>query len=302
MLWRRKRVGLALGGGGARGIAHIGILRVFEAHSIPIDLLVGTSIGALVGGAFASGVETHRMEEMLEEFLESPVFQDSALNSIKEIQASKKLSLTQKIQAFFKNRYVLAQAMFRPGMLQTEDFQDMVDFFLPDIQIEDTLIPFRAVSTDLISGQAVVISRGPIRKAVMASCAVPGAVAPFAQDDLLLSDGGIVAMVPAAIARQEGAQFVVAVGVNSAIYSEDDFTSAMDVYVRANHITSFHFEEQMLKQADLVIRPRVGGLHWTEFFLAKDLVKEGERAANEKLRILRKNLPPLRRWTFLRPS
>lgn len=91
-IWKRKHLGLALGGGGARGIAHIGVLRVFEEESIPIDILVGTSIGALVGGAYASGLGTFELEKKTEEFLDSPTFQDSALKSINEIQTGQNLS------------------------------------------------------------------------------------------------------------------------------------------------------------------------------------------------------------------
>jgi NTE family protein len=283
MIWRRKRIGLALGAGGARGLAHIGVFRAFEDESIPVDLIAGSSIGALVGAAFASGITSHEMDAMVRKFLESPTFQDSALKSIKEVQDSKSFTLTQKIQAFFKNRIILAQAMFRPGVLHADDFQAMIDFFLPDIKVEDLKIPFVAVATDLISGYPVVLSEGSLRKAVMASCAVPGAVPPVREDDRLLSDGGIVSFVPTLIARKRGAEFVVAVTVGSEIHARDEVKSAMDVYVRAADITSFHLEQENLKQADVIIRPKVGNLHWTDFLLAEDLISEGEKAARESM-------------------
>ncbi len=297
MIWRRKRIGLALGGGGARGLAHIGVFRAFETESIPIDFIAGTSIGALVGACFAAGMKSRELEEVLNRFLESPTFQDSALKSIKEMQASKRLSLTQKIQAFFKNRIMLAQAMFRPGILHAEDFQAMIDYFVPDIQIEELLIPFVAVATDLISGYPVVLSRGPLRKAVMASCAVPGAVPPVKDDGRLLSDGGIASPVPTLVAREQGAEFVVAVTVDSQIKARDEIGSAMDVYVRAAEIMSFHVEQEKLRQADAVIRPNVGDLHWTDFEQATDLIREGERAVLENLGDVKRALPLWKRWS-----
>jgi len=297
MIWRRKRIGLALGGGGARGLAHIGILRAFETQSIPIDLIAGTSIGALVGAAFASGMESRELEEVLNRFLESPTFQDSALKSIKEMQANKRLSLTQKIQAFFKNRIILAQAMFRPGILHAEDFQAMIDYFVPDIRIEELGIPFVAMATDLISGYPVVLSRGSLRKAVMASCAVPGAVPPVKDDGKLLADGGIASLVPTLVARERGAEFVVAVTVDSEIRARDEIGSAMDVYVRAAEIMSFHLEQEALKQADAVIRPNVGSLHWTDFEQATDLIREGERAALDNMKNVKRAFPLLKRWS-----
>jgi NTE family protein len=295
MIWRRRRIGLALGAGGARGLAHIGVFRAFEDESIPVDLIVGSSIGALVGAAFASGITAREMDEMVSDFLESPTFQNSALKSIKEVQASKSFTLTQKIQAFFKNRFILAQAMFRPGVLHTDDFRAMIDFFLPDIKVEDLKIPFVAVATDLISGYPVVLSEGSLRKAVMASCAVPGAVPPVRDDDRLLSDGGIVSFVPTRIARKQGAEFVVAVTVGSESQARDEMKSAMDVYVRAADITSFHLEQEHLKQADVIIRPKVGNLHWTDFLLAEDLISEGEKAARESMPAVKRALPFFRR-------
>jgi NTE family protein len=294
-----KRIGLALGGGGARGLSHIGVLRVFETEAIPIHVLVGTSIGALIGAAYAAGYGTLEIERRFETFLESDLFLDSALKTIKEVQASRKLSLTHRFQAFFKNRYLLAQALFRPGLLHTDDFQPMIDFFLPDVGVQDTRIPFRAVATDLVSGEPVVISRGPIRQAVMASCAVPGAVPPLEHEGMLLSDGGIIHMVPTEVARQEGAQFVVAVGVTHGLLSEDEMGSAVDIYVRSANIMSYHMEQKMLKAADVAIKPRSGPLHWTDFDLARELIREGDRATREKLPEIRRALSikqKLGRW------
>lgn len=295
MIWRRKRIGLALGGGGARGLAHIGVLRAFEEESIPIDVIAGTSIGALVGGVFASGISSSEMIELVDSFLESPTFQDSALKSIKEAQESKRLSLTQKIQAFFKNRIILAQAMFRPGILHAEDFQAMINYFLPDIDVEELKIPFVAMATDLISGYPYAISHGSLRKAVMASCAVPGAVPPVEDDGKLLSDGGIVTFVPTSMVRKMGAEFVVAVTVGSEIETNEKMKTAMDIYVRATNIMGFHLEQGDLKDADAVIRPEVGNLHWTDFLLARDLIREGERATRERMVDVKKALPFFRR-------
>ena len=295
MFWRRKKIGLALGGGGARGMAHIGVFRAFEEEQIPIDMIVGTSIGALVGAAFASGMNSLEIEKKVDAFLSTPEFKDSSLRSIKELQQHKKLGLTQKIQAFFKNQYVMAQAMFRAGMLSCDDFQAMIDFFLPDIRIEECAVPFRAVATDLVAGREVVLSYGPLRKAVMASCAVPAAVPPIEMEGRILSDGGVIHLVPVSVARKEGAEFVVAVSVNAEVRSDEDFCTAMDIYVRATEIMSYHLEQCRLREADVVIHPEVGHLHWTDFPLAKDLIAEGRKAAKTKIHEIKKAFPLLRR-------
>lgn len=191
MKWNSKRIGLALGGGGARGFAHIGVIRVLKQEKIPIDIIVGTSSGALLGGAYASGTTPEEMERKIDEYLNSKEYQSSAIRTIEKAHDGDQ-SLTQKIQGFLQNKFLLLQAMFKPGILSAEEFQSMVDFFIPDILIQDTLIPFRTVTTDLISGEQIIFSEGPLREAVMASSAVPGAIEPREKGEMLLSDGGIM--------------------------------------------------------------------------------------------------------------
>ena len=112
----------------------------------------------------------------------------------------------------------------------------------------------------------------------------------------------IIYMVPTTVAREEGAEFVVAVTVTSDIRSEDRFSSAMDIYVRSVNVGSLHLERRLLREADVVIRPDVGKLHWTDFARAQELIMEGERATREKLRDLRKGLPLFRRWSPFHPT
>ena len=302
MKWKEKRIGLALGGGGARGLAHIGVISVFEQEAIPIHILVGTSIGALVGGAYASGTGPAELGKKVDEYLNSSEFQSSAIRSVvvEETYKQEETGLGQKIQSFFKNRFLLAQAMFRPGMLSQEDFQSVINHFIPDILIQETQIPFRAVATDLVSGKQIVFSEGSLRQAVTASCAVPGAIEPLREGERLLSDGGIVCIVPSTVARNEGAGIVISVAVDRDICSEEEFLTAKDVYYRATEIMSYHLENYELMDADVVIRPHVGDLHWADFSHARDLILEGEKAARENLDNIRNVMPGIKEWFTLK--
>jgi NTE family protein len=248
MRFKGKRIGLALGGGGARGLAHIGVLKVFEQEEIPIDLLVGTSIGALVGGAYASGTNADELEKKADEYINSPEFQSSAIQAIEAFHAED-AGLVKKIQGFLKNRFYVVQAMLKPGILSSNDFQAIIDYFIPDIQIETTRIPFRAAATDLVSGELITSSSGSLRQAVMASCAVPGAVEPLKEGEKVLSDGGIIGLVPISIARKEGADIVIAVAVDRDTCSEEEFRTAKDIYLRACEIMA-----KQLKNFELMDR------------------------------------------------
>jgi NTE family protein len=296
MFWKEKRIGLALGGGGARGLAHIGVLRVLEKESIPIDLVVGTSAGALVGGAYASGLSPDELEKKADEYLNSPEFQSSAMKGFETVHAPETLGLTQRIQSFLKNRYYVVQAMFKPGILSNEEFQETIDYFLPDIQIEETQIPFRAVATDLVTGEQIIFSKGSLRQAVGASCAVPGAIEPLEEGERLLSDGGIISLIPSSVAREEGADVVIAVAVDKGLSPREDLRTVVDIYQRASEIMGEKLKEYELAEANVVILPEVGELHWSNFSQAMSLIEEGEKAAQRKMSDIRNFMPGIKKW------
>jgi NTE family protein len=295
MLWKKKRIGLALGGGGARGLAHIGVLMVLERERIPIDLIVGTSIGALVGGAYACGISPDELQKKVDAYLNSAEFQSSAMKAFETAHAKGELGLTGKIQTYLRNTFYLIQAMFKPGILPNEDFQTTINYFIPDIQIEETRIPFRAVATDLVSGREITFSKGPLRQAVMASCAVPGAIAPLKDGERLLSDGGIICLVPTSVARQEGADIVISVAVDRCINPEE-LRTVVDVYQRINEIMGEKLTNYELADADVVILPEVGDLHWSNFSEAMNLIDEGKKATREKLDDIRNVMPGVKKW------
>ena len=300
MKHKRYRTGVALGGGGARGLAHLGVLKVFDEEGIPIDIMAGTSIGALVGGAYASGITPEEMKRNLEEYLKSPEFQSSAIKAIEDANARGKLGLGQKIQHYLKNRFYHVQAMFKPGIISNEDFQAVIDRFVPDIKIEETKIPFRAVATDLVSGKQVTFSSGSLREAVMASCAVPVAIEPLKEGEMLLSDGGIICLVPTSVLKKEGAQLIVAVAVDRDISCEEEFTSGLNIYYRICDIMASKLENYELMDADVVIRPEVGDLHWSEFSQAMSLMEEGEKAARESLQSIKRAMPGVKKWLSIK--
>lgn len=301
MFWKRKRIGLALGGGGARGLAHIGVLRVLEKEEIPIDLIAGTSIGALVGGAYASGINPDELQKKVEEYLNSTEFRSSAIKAFEAAHAKGEVGLPQRIQTYLRNHFYLIQAMFKPGILSNEDFQTTINYFIPDIQVEETRIPFRAVATDLVSGEQITFSKGSLRQAVMASCAVPGAIAPLKEGERLLSDGGTICRVPSPVARQEGADIVIAVVVDRCIGSEEPRT-VVDVYLRVSEIMGERLKQYDLVAADVVILPEVGDLHWSSFSQAINLIDEGEKSAREKLDDIRRLMPGIKNWFRFRKS
>jgi NTE family protein len=295
MKWTGKKVGLALGGGGVRGFSHIGVLKVLEQEAINIDLIVGTSAGALIGGAYAAGQSPREIQAKVDAYLLSPEFDASALKSIGMSVSPEQKGRFRKALTSIRNRYYMLRSFFRPAMLPAEDFQSLIHYFIPEMDIRQTRIPFLAVTTDLITGEQITFSEGSLRQAVLASCAVPGAVEPIRRGQWLLADGGITSLVPVQAARKAGADIVIAVMVTRHLPSSGNMDTAQDIFYRAGEITANKLEESELADADVVIRPQVGDLHWMDFGRAGDLVRKGEEAAREALERIHDSLSPYSR-------
>ena len=240
------------------------------------------------------------MENRVESYSQSEKFQTSAIKAIENALHKGELSLGRRFQSFLKNRYFLVQAIFKAGLFPSEELQEIIEYFVPDIQIEETQVPFRAVATDLVQGTQIVFASGSLRQAVMASCAVLGAIAPVRDEDRLLSDGGVICLIPCSVVRKEGADVVIAVPVDRDICTEKEFTTAMSIYRRVNDIMCARLKGYELAEADVVIAPEVGDLHWSEFSQALTLVEEGEKATVEKLDLIRSAAPRSKRWFTLK--
>jgi NTE family protein len=293
-----KTLGLALGGGGARGFAHIGVLKVLERENIRPDIIVGTSVGSIVGGALASGMTVNQIEERAYSFLESDVYASSELKAMGDAEGGAEQRMSSRIQNYFRTKIRLASALYKPGILPLEAMEKCIDYFIPDIKIEETEITFRAVATDLKTGDCVILEKGPLRRALLASSVVPGAFSPIEINGKHLSDGGIICTVPVGCTLKEGADKVIAIAIDRDIILSSALHTAVDIYVRAGEIQGYHLEGYELSRADLVIRPELGSIHWTDFSRSPELIALGEVAAMEKIAEIRMLARAVSRWRF----
>jgi len=293
-----KKLGLALGGGGARGFAHIGVLKVLERENIRPDIIVGTSVGSIVGGALASGMTIEQIEERAYSFLESDLYASSELKAMGDTESGAEQRLSSRIQNYFKTKIRLATSLYKPGILPLEDMEKCINYFIPDIKIEETEIPFRAVATDLKSGECIILKEGSLRRSLLASSAVPGAFSPVEINGRHLSDGGIICTVPVGCTLKEGADRVIAIAIDRDIILSSELHTAVDIYVRAGEIQGFYLEQHDLGRADLVIRLKLGSIHWTDFSRSQELISLGEAAAIERTAEIRGLARSVSRWRF----
>lgn len=252
----RATIGLALGGGAARGAAHIGVLRALQENGYAPDYIAGTSIGALVGGLYAFGVDLTEMRD-----------------------AAAKLHWLD----------MAAATLSRFGLLSNAELGKMVTRFVGDRHLEEAEIPFAAIATDIHLGEAVVIKQGKLSDAIMASTAIPGIFVPTEIDGRLLVDGGLVENVPVSPLKAMGAELIVAVDINGA-RRYDKPQNVADVIMNAMDIAIDTTTKAQLAQADLVISLDLADYSRADASDVRELVAEGYRAMTLQLKKLDKLL------------
>ncbi len=283
---RKLRFGLALGGGGARGLAHIGVLKVLEDEGISIDVIAGTSSGALIGALYACGYNASSIEKKSLEFLESSEYKRARLEFLKDEIGEEGSKPIKKIVSYVKWKLIYNLSLVKTALVSEKRIKTIVNSILPNKNIEDLKIPFACVSTDLISNGEIWFTRGPLREAVRASITIPGLFPPLKWEGRRLVDGGAVNLVPVDGALRLGADLVVGVDVHGSFprSSYQEMKTGLDVILRTSYISGLFLNELRLKKADLVIKPDVDNIHWVNFKKLDYCIKKGEESTRAKLR------------------
>ena len=241
----KLKIGLALGGGAAKGFAHIGVIKMLEASGIHPDVVAGTSAGSVVGALYASGMDAFQMQE-------TAFGLDEA--KIRDVR------------------------LFSDGLVQGKALEDYVNQLVQHRPIERLKLPFAAVATDLDSGQRTVFVRGNTGQAVRASCSVPGVFEPAMIRGRRYVDGGVVSPIPVDAARQLGADFVIAVDI-SARPDGGNPQGMLNIVGQSITIMGRQLANQEIARADVVIRPDLGGIGPTDFEQKNLAILAGEKAA-----------------------
>ena len=284
--------GLALSGGGARGLAHIGILTVLQREGLVPDVIVGSSIGAVVGAAFAIEPDAALLQRQIVEVFGPG---GSAHKGFKRFAQNRshsgvKRGVLQRLSDFADKEFLMNMALIRGSLLSEKELQECVSSLVADLSFSDTRIPFAATAVDLITGHRILLRDGSLRRAVMASSALPGLMPPIAWNGMLLADGAVLEAVPCAATREMGAQTVIAVDVGSRLESPPDIRDGLDVVQRATEIMMLHLRSAGRRVCDVLIEPDVTPFTWTDFDRYADIVTAGEQAARDRLPAIRSAL------------
>jgi NTE family protein len=281
-LRKRPKVGLALGGGGALGLAHIGVLRYFEEHHIPVDAVAGTSMGGLVGGLYATGLRPNELHDVVRE-----ADWDTLLNPVPRFE-DQPIVEKQGWNRTFGNltlrlgkRFSLPEGL-NPGEALALMFSRYTAAYGEISSFDELPTPFRCVATDLVSGDAVVLGKGSLSKALRATMAIPGVFTPVPWDDKLLVDGGIVQNLPVEVVRSMGAEQTIAVKLLGLHPTARQLRSLTSIIQRTVAVSVEQNERRSEKLADVVIVVDTKQLAGTDYEQYQKIIQAGYEAAKSK--------------------
>lgn len=278
----RPKIGLVLGGGGALGFSHVGVIRELEELQIPIDYIGGTSMGAIVAGMYASGMSPDEMERSFVELDWWDVLKDQSPHQYLVYRRKEDDRRFMGAEVGLNNW----KFQFRPGMAHGQKLNNVLETFVLNstgiTDFDQLNIPYRAVATDLRKGESVVLDRGSLARVMRASMAVPGAFTPVRMDDRVFVDGGIFNNIPVEVVKNMGADIIIAVdvGASGAEKSEkSDFRSLPEVVGRTYTIMQRPDQLEQLKKADIVIQPELVNFSSSQFHKSALIIPQGTKAA-----------------------
>jgi len=244
------KVALVLGAGSARGLAHIGVLQVLLENKVPFDLIVGSSMGAMVGAIYACGADIYMLDKMVE---------------------------------YMNTRILFDIGVPRMGFMTGRKVNEFLNLLTKRKNFEDLELPVVVIATDLLTGARIALEQGPITEAVRASISLPGIFEPVIKEGMVLVDGAVIDRLPVQVAMERGAQVVIAVDVTYGPGKHTAINNTMDVILTSIEIMSRYHFDSVYNQADVVIQPAVGHISPKDFERSREIVDLGRKAAQVKI-------------------
>ncbi len=286
------KIGLALGSGGARGLAHAGVLEALEEAGVRADLVAGTSMGSIVGGLYAQNPDPAQVWSRLEAYVESPEFTAYWAPFVPR-EDNDGLDARGRLMGLYElmqRKLIAVRTVTRPYLQDAEQLMNPLHNLFGPINFEELKIPLATVALDLVSGESVVYTRGPLVPGVYASSCIPAVFPPVEKDGRIIVDGGGPFRVPIEACRDLGADFIIAVDIPA--FEEKSFTTGLDMIMRSNTIARQRLNRYTCATADFIITPDVTDFHWADFSAGEACRARGYTAARKAMPRLLKEL----RW------
>ena len=279
-MYKSLKIGVALGGGGARGACHIGVLKSLERRGIIPDIISGTSAGSMIGAMYASHASADIVEEKYTEHVNGEDFKDLGFRYIPNNE--KDDSVFSQVFKQIKNQYILMVSSTRKSLVKNERLAKAANNLFESNQFDDLKIPLIVTATDLISGKPMLYKAGNVVDAVVKSSSIPGFVEPTYIDNRMLLDGGVVFPTPVPPLVGE-CDFIIAVNISKAFNTSEEPDNIFEITNRARDISTLHLNSYLLKQSDFVISPEHKDVHWSAFDRTDEFIENGYNAAESEM-------------------
>lgn len=277
-----RRVALALGAGGARGLAHVGILERLEKAGVKIDYISGSSIGSIVGALYCLYGDIKQVEKKIKE-----VIQDKELSKGWEgfvpvrpdNDGPEAGRLFDEFKAFVSRQFLKLAIISKPSLASRKDLMRPLERLFGNYTADDLKIPFSACTVDLVSGKELYLHAGKLSEMVYCSSAIPGVFPPFKMDDMLLGDGSISDLVPVEGVPDGNKYIIIAVDFGPGTNLSTGLDKGIDLLMRSDELARMKLNNLILEKADIVIAPDVSDFHWAEFARYDEIVQAGREAS-----------------------
>jgi len=281
MIFQKPSIGLALSGGGAKGLAYIGVLEVLEKENIPINIVAGTSMGAIVGAVYCLNPDLEIIRQEAYRITKSDAYKDIGLEKFRKTDED---TWFDRLRNKLKGGMVMTESFLKQSFVPEENITKIFKTIFGENTFDDLKIPFAAVSLDLIGGKDIIMKEGYLWEAVKASAAIPGIFPPVRQNNMVLVDGGVTANVPIEAAIEMGANIVIAVVFDEKPSHPGNLDTAFEIYMRSDELAKVKLEKMLLSKADIVIPVDIIKHHWTEFENIDFFIERGRMAAQKRIK------------------
>ena len=282
-MYKNLKIGLALGGGGARGACHIGVLKILKDNGIIPDVIAGTSAGSMIGAMYASEMNAHIVEQKYMKHIQSENFKDLGFRYI--ANSEKDDSIFSQIVKQIKNQYVLMVSSNRKSIIKNERLSKAANILFETEKFEDLKIPLLVTATDLVTGNPIIYKTGDLVDAVVQSSTIPGFVEPTYQNNRMLVDGGISLPTPVTPLIGE-CDFIISINITRGVSNQPEPNNIFEILNRSRDISIGQLNKYLLEKANFIIKPEHNNLHWSAFDKSDEFLKVGEKAASDSIESL----------------
>ena len=277
-------LGLALGGGGSRGVAHIGALQALHSSGISPDVIAGTSSGSTIGAMYAATLDPFWIENRFRDFMETDLFFKFRSGSL--IDGRNEETFLEKVTTKVKQHYMVVLGLNKSFVAKREIIEKAVNFLVPCNDFSELKIPMEIVAVDIQSGEEIIYHEGDLKESIIQSSSIPGFFEPTLKDEKIIVDGGVSSPIPIETLKNK-VSTIMAVDITNSMLKPLKSPNMIEIMRRSDIITSLKLKAKLSSEADILVKPDVAGIHWSDFENFNKLLYSGKSAMEKILNILK---------------